>query len=182
MQTRILIWAIPVLLFVLGIFLRKTNTTSFLGLICWSVAVVFMCYFLLHYLRGNSWKLAKTLTTALTVALSVGMIVAAVTGCYIGVATAGEPETACQYIIVLGAKVNGTEPSRTLKERIDAAVAYLNEHQESIAVELETSEALEKDLEDDDKGGCIVIEGRTPVGATGYMETIEIMLSMFKVL
>lgn len=134
MQTKIFIWAIPVLLFVLGIFLRKTNTTSFLGLICWSVAVVFMCYFLLHHLRGNSLKLAKILTTALTVALSVGMIVAAVTGCYIGIATAGEPEASCQYIVVLGAKVNGTEPSRTLKERIDAAAAYLNEHPESIAV------------------------------------------------
>ncbi len=35
---------------------------------------------------------------------------------------------------------------------------------------------------DDKKGGCIVIECRTPVNATKYMETIEIMLSMFKVL
>ncbi len=34
---------------------------------------------------------------------------------------------------------------------------------------------------DDNKGGCIVIECRTPVNATKYMETIEIMLSMFKV-
>lgn len=35
---------------------------------------------------------------------------------------------------------------------------------------------------DDDKGGCIVIECRTPVNAAEYMETIEIMLSMFKVI
>ncbi len=35
---------------------------------------------------------------------------------------------------------------------------------------------------DDKKGGCIVIECRTPVNVTKYMETIEIMLSMFKVL
>ena len=35
---------------------------------------------------------------------------------------------------------------------------------------------------DDKKGGCIVIECKTPVNATKYMETIEIMLSMFKVL
>ena len=35
---------------------------------------------------------------------------------------------------------------------------------------------------DDKKGGCIIIECRTPVGATQYMETIEIMLSMFKVI
>ena len=35
---------------------------------------------------------------------------------------------------------------------------------------------------DDKKGGCIVIECRTPVGTNSYMETIEIMLSMFKVI
>lgn len=35
---------------------------------------------------------------------------------------------------------------------------------------------------DDNKGGCIIIECRTPVNATQYMETVEIMLSMFKVI
>lgn len=35
---------------------------------------------------------------------------------------------------------------------------------------------------DDNKGGCIVIECKTPVSATEYSKTIEIMLSMFKVL
>lgn len=35
---------------------------------------------------------------------------------------------------------------------------------------------------DDKKGGCIVIDCRTPVNSTKYMDTIEIMLSMFKVL
>lgn len=35
---------------------------------------------------------------------------------------------------------------------------------------------------DDNKGGCILIDCRVPVSATEYNETIEIMLSMFKVL
>ena len=35
---------------------------------------------------------------------------------------------------------------------------------------------------DDKKGGCIIIDCRTPVSANNYMETIEIMLSMFKIL
>ena len=35
---------------------------------------------------------------------------------------------------------------------------------------------------DDKKGGCIIIDCRIPVNATKYMDTIEIMLSMFKVL
>lgn len=35
---------------------------------------------------------------------------------------------------------------------------------------------------DDNKGGCIVIDCRVPVGVAQYSQTIEIMLSMFKVL
>lgn len=35
---------------------------------------------------------------------------------------------------------------------------------------------------DDNKGGCILIDCRVPVSATQYNKTIEIMLSMFKVL
>ena len=35
---------------------------------------------------------------------------------------------------------------------------------------------------DDSKGGCIVIDCRTPVNSTEYMDSIEIMLSMFKVI
>ncbi|MGN1315808.1 MAG: hypothetical protein ACI4VW_01980 [Acutalibacteraceae bacterium] len=35
---------------------------------------------------------------------------------------------------------------------------------------------------DDNKGGCILIDCRVPVSATEYNKTIEIMLSMFKVL
>ena len=35
---------------------------------------------------------------------------------------------------------------------------------------------------DDNKGGCVIIDCRVPVGASQYSETIEIMLSMFKVL
>lgn len=35
---------------------------------------------------------------------------------------------------------------------------------------------------DDNKGGCIEIMYQTPVSATEYAETIEIMLSMFKVI
>lgn len=35
---------------------------------------------------------------------------------------------------------------------------------------------------DDNKGGCVIIDCRTPVAATQYTQTIEIMLSMFKII
>ena len=37
---------------------------------------------------------------------------------------AAEPEQTPEYILVLGAKIRGTEPSLILKERLDAAVSY----------------------------------------------------------
>ena len=39
-----------------------------------------------------------------------------------------------EYLVVLGAKVNGTIPSLSLKERLDAAQHYLLEHPDAIAV------------------------------------------------
>ena len=45
-----------------------------------------------------------------------------------------EREEECQYILVLGAKVNGTAPSLSLSERIDTAYAYLTEHPNVIAI------------------------------------------------
>ena len=38
----------------------------------------------------------------------------------------GEPDSA--YLVVLGTTVNGTEPSPMLRQRLDAAVDYLNAH------------------------------------------------------
>ncbi len=35
-----------------------------------------------------------------------------------------EPDRSADYVIVLGAKVNGTKPSRVLRQRLDAAIEY----------------------------------------------------------
>lgn len=43
-------------------------------------------------------------------------------------------ETSADYIVVLGAGVNGTEPSLSLLNRLEATQAYLSEHPETVAV------------------------------------------------
>lgn len=60
-----------------------------------------------------------------------------------------EPNPGAEYVIVLGAKVNGTTPSKRLQERIDAAAEYLHENKSAKAivsggqgVDEEISEAL----------------------------------------
>lgn len=45
-----------------------------------------------------------------------------------------EPQTSCDYIIILGAQVRGDKPSATLKYRLDRGYEYLEEHPETKAV------------------------------------------------
>lgn len=45
-----------------------------------------------------------------------------------------EPQTGCDYIIILGAQVRGNKPSATLKYRLDKGYEYLEEHPETKAV------------------------------------------------
>ena len=43
-------------------------------------------------------------------------------------------EVSCDYIVVLGAGVNGTVPSLSLRERLDAAYRYLLAHPDAVCV------------------------------------------------
>lgn len=46
----------------------------------------------------------------------------------------GKPEENADYLLVLGAKVNGTQPSLILKYRIDAAVEYLKQNPDTMVI------------------------------------------------
>ena len=39
-----------------------------------------------------------------------------------------------EYVVVLGAQIHGSRPSRTLRERLDKAAGYLEEHPEAFCV------------------------------------------------
>ena len=98
----------------------------FLGL-----AVLLACF------RGLAlWNTstARLLRLILTIAVCVGLLIATVTGIFVWEAGLGDPEVDCNYIIVLGCGVNGTEPSMLLQERIDAAYGYLSSHPDTICV------------------------------------------------
>lgn len=127
-------WVIPVALIFMGIGLRGSNATSFLGLICWCLAALVSVFYLLTLLQKKHPMAAKILRRCLIAFLTVGMVVVTVTGVVIANAARGNADTECDYLIVLGAKVNGTAPSRTLRERIDAACDYLTAHPEAVAV------------------------------------------------
>lgn len=70
----------------------------------------------------------------LIVCLCLGLLAAGVTGAFVFHGSLGDPDSDCAYIIVLGCGVNGTVPSMLLRERIDAACAYLTAHPNTVCV------------------------------------------------
>lgn len=135
MPYRFLKWLAPLILLICGIFLYSSGRNySFYGFICIALAGITVCYILFHMLRQRHRTAARVLTAVFTAVLALGIAIVTVTGVLIGRAARGNAEESCSYIIVLGAKVNGTSPSRTLNERIHAAYDYLSAHPDTVAV------------------------------------------------
>ena len=125
---------LPFALVLLGIFFRNyVHGHSFLGLICFLLAGILLCNRLLRRLQ-RIFPPAKLLRFLFNGILALGILVSF---CTLGVilrASLGEPDADETYIVVLGAKVNGTSPSLSLSDRIDAAEAYLKNHPDAIAI------------------------------------------------
>lgn len=84
---------------------------------------------LYHVLRNH-----KFMTITLTVCLIIFFIAVAITGYKLFACSYGWEQSSSDYVIVLGAGVNGTEPSRTLRERLDAAYEFLLDHPDTVAI------------------------------------------------
>lgn len=107
---------------------------SFTGLVLLGLGALTVCYRLLAILSRHSLTAAKFLRLLLTVCVCLGMLAAVVTGTVIYYAGLGSTETTCDYVIVLGCGVNGTVPSLSLQNRIDAAYDYLTAHPDAVCV------------------------------------------------
>ena len=118
-------------LILLGLCFYSMPGFDFSGLVCMGLAALAVCYWALLRFPG---KIVKWLRRILTVCLILGLTVAAVTGIFIVSASKGTSDGDCDYIIVLGAGVNGTEPSLILSERLQAAKAYLTENEDAICI------------------------------------------------
>ena len=98
-----------------------------------SLAAAGLCVLFYFLLRSDS-PFAHKLRIILCAVLSVGILAAAVTSGFILHAAHPGILPPCRYVVVLGAGVNGTEPSLTLLERINAAYDYLSKNPEAIAI------------------------------------------------
>ena len=107
---------------------------SFSGLVCCGILLTSLIYFImgLRVLRSRRW--VKIIRMIFTLLLCMGLLLAAFTGIYIGKASLGTKEYDCEYLIVLGAGVNGTVPSLSLRERLDAAAYYMLLNPDTVCV------------------------------------------------
>ena len=128
-------WLIPLILASGGFILIKyAYGHGFLGFMAVCLAIIIAVYFLIDLFKTEYRMTAKVLRTIFTAFLGLGLAVCLITEAVIIHASQGEPDRKCQYIVVLGAKVNGTEPSISLSDRITAAYDYLTENPEVIAI------------------------------------------------
>ena len=128
-------WLLAVCFMVLGVLIKAVlvgyDTTA---LICCGIAALIACYQLLKILAKKHRKTAVILRRILTVCVCLVVIAVAITGGIIVSGSRGAPEEDCDYLIVLGAGVNGTTPSLSLRERLDAAYDYLTAHPDTVCV------------------------------------------------
>ena len=119
-----LVWGVFVYLFVGG--------CSFLGLLLMGAACgVALWQWLSDRKDRKLWKILRLCYLA---AVALLLVLALITGVFVYRASLGSPEISCDAIIVLGAGVNGEEPSLSLWERIQAAYDYLEAHPDCVAV------------------------------------------------
>lgn len=78
---------------------------------------------------GMKW-LRRILLAGLCLVLAAMLV----TSVWIGVCASGADAPEADYLVVLGAGVNGSVPSLSLRERLDAALAYLQQYPGSRAV------------------------------------------------
>lgn len=100
------------------------------ALICAGCAFVTAFYHFVPKILKNS----RTVIRIFTILLCIGLLIAGVTEALIIKASFGQPETATEYLLVLGAKVRASGPSLSLSNRINAAYDYLTAHPDAIAV------------------------------------------------
>lgn len=121
-----------VLLGLIAVFLLQGY--SFSGLCFFALAALIPVYHILVVWKARHPKWGRRIVMALNIALCLLLAAMAVTCGIIVHSAGGTADPQSDYLIVLGAGVNGTTPSRSLKERLDAAYGYLLAHPEAIAI------------------------------------------------
>lgn len=92
----------------------------------WGYGAARLGYAIAAHIGKNKPRLGRTLRTALTICLCLVLLAAGITEGLIVSGAKGAKDPECDYVLVLGAGVNGTVPSLSLAQRLQAAFDYLH--------------------------------------------------------
>lgn len=123
------------LLTALGLFLRFAVVGyTFSAMICFGLLALVVCYKGI-FLLGKKYRwVAKALHLVLDICVGLGVAVVSLTLMVICKESMGAAQVPCSHVVVLGAGVHGTVPSLSLRNRLDAAAAYLKENPDMICI------------------------------------------------
>lgn len=107
---------------------------TILGCVFELAALIVILYALLGKMSGKRPGAAKRLKMILTYGLIAMAVVFAATEAVIIAGSRSDAEPGGRYVIVLGAGVNGREPSWSLKTRLCAALRYLEDNPDSLCI------------------------------------------------
>ena len=103
----------------------------FSAALCFGFAALLLIF---YSLSKHPTPVVIKIRAALLAVTLLGLLAATVTGSFILRSAHPQEDRECEYIVVLGAGVNGTVPSLSLWERICAARDYLTAHPDTVAV------------------------------------------------
>ena len=127
-------WLVILGLCALGLVVSALPGYRFSALVIFAVSGLVLCFQLLNLLRKRFPRFSSVASRVLMVLLCLVLVSALITGIVILNAARGTKNPSCQYLIVLGAGVNGRVPSLSLRERLDAAYDYLIAHPDTICI------------------------------------------------
>lgn len=123
------LFAASVIFLALEVLLRFIPGMRFSALLCLCAAAVLFIFYLLEHFARHGYRAAAWCELALIAVLLLGFSLFTVLETMVVRGSfADESDAPVSAVIVLGAGVNGETPSLTLRTRIDAAAAYLEEH------------------------------------------------------
>lgn len=125
-----MIWMLALALLVFSGFLFWSGHLFF-GLLVGFIGLLALVRHILRAIRKAIWLVIRK---PLAIALAIVLVAMAVTAVPILWGVESQPETECDYLIVLGAGVDGDTPSPILQDRIDAAYTYLTTHPDTICI------------------------------------------------
>lgn len=121
--------------FLLGLFLwYAVPAYCYFALPVWGLGGLYLVFRLLRQLAKRKPKLARRLKMTLIILLVLALIFLGTVECLILQGAQGAPEPEADYLLVLGAAVKGEVPSRSLAERLTAALSYLEAHPDTVCI------------------------------------------------